>query len=86
MLEQTISMVGALSVLVGYAAQRFKYISSDSASYLLLNLVGGFILFLIAIDSRQLGFIVMEGAWTLISLSGLWRLWRSKRIDLDYGG
>ncbi|MGB7923509.1 MAG: hypothetical protein WCF57_09715 [Pyrinomonadaceae bacterium] len=85
MLEQAVSMVGALLVLAGFAAQRFKLISSDSASYLLLNLFGGFILFLIAIDSRQLGFIVMEGAWTLISLAGLWRLWRSKRINLNFG-
>lgn len=76
-LEQTVSVVGAAFVLAGYAAQRFKLLSSEGALYLLLNFFGGLTLCLVAIDSRQLGFIVLEGAWTLISLSGLWRLWRS---------
>lgn len=76
MLGQAVSLLGALFVLAGYAAQHFKLISSDGLSYLMLNFIGGAMLCWVAIDSRQLGFIVMEGAWVLISLSGLWRLWR----------
>jgi hypothetical protein len=76
-LEQTVSVVGAAFVLAGYAAQRFQLISAEGMPYLMLNFFGGVILCLVAIDSRQLGFIVLEAAWSLISLYGLWRLWRS---------
>ncbi len=76
-LEQTLSVTGAGLVLVAYAAQRFKRMSAESALYLLLNFAGGILLCTVAIVSRQLGFIIMEGAWILISLHGLWKLRRN---------
>ncbi len=75
--EQTMSVTGALLVLVAYAGQRFGRMSADSRAYLLLNFVGGIFLCWVAISTKQLGFIIMEGAWVLISLSGLWRARRT---------
>ncbi len=67
------SVTGALLVLAAYAGQHFGRMSAESRAYLSLNFVGGILLCWVAISTRQSGFILMEGAWVLISLSGLWR-------------
>ncbi len=73
-LEQAVALIGAVLVLAAYAAQRFRRISAEGAPYLTLNFVGGALLCWAAVHSRQLGFIVLEGVWALISLIGLLRL------------
>lgn len=70
------SVAGAALVLVAYAAQHFGRLSAKGAAYLTLNFVGGIFLCRVAVSTKQLGFILMEGAWVLISLGGLWRLRR----------
>jgi len=76
------SVAGAALVLVAYAAQHFGRLSAKSAAYLTLNFVGGIFLCWVAISTKQSGFILMEGAWVLISLSGLWRLRRRERAKV----
>jgi hypothetical protein len=78
LLEQAVALLGAFFVLLAYALQRFKRISADSFAYLLLNFTGGALLCWAAVNTGQLGFILLEGAWALISLFGLWHWWRSK--------
>ncbi len=76
-LEQAVSITGALFVLGAFAAQRFRLLSADGWAYLLLNFFGGAMLCAVAISSEQLGFILLEGAWAIISLWGLYRLLRA---------
>lgn len=76
LLEQLIAVLGAVLVLLAYALQRFRRISAEGATYLALNFTGGALLCWAAISTGQLGFIVLEGAWALISLIGLWQCWR----------
>jgi hypothetical protein len=78
MLMQVISIIGALMVLVAYAGHQIKWLRADMYSYQLLNLCGGAALFLAAITTRQAGLIIMEGAWTVISAGGLWRVLMSR--------
>jgi drug/metabolite transporter (DMT)-like permease len=73
MIEQLISLAGALMILGAYAAQQFQKLNSDSVLYLILNLVGAAILAVIAIRLRQLGLTVVESAWSLVSLVMLLR-------------
>lgn len=80
LLEQAVAVVGACLVLLAYALQRFQRISAESAFYLTLNFIGGALLCWAAIGTGQIGFILLEGAWALISLLGLWRLWRAEQI------
>jgi hypothetical protein len=77
-LIQAVSISGAACVLVAYAMQRFKYLEAERAPYLLLNFAGGALLCFAAVVTGQIGFIILEGAWTLISLIGLFNLGRAR--------
>ena len=81
MLEQIISLVGAAMILIAFGAQQAGKLKPDSASYLLLNLVGAAILAVIAFRIKQLGLTVVETSWMLISLTALLRLLLRKKLD-----
>lgn len=72
--NQVISIIGAALLLGAYAARAFKFIEANRALDLTLNLVGGILLCWVALGTRQLGLILIEAAWSLISLAGLLRL------------
>lgn len=80
-LLQALSLVGAVIILAAYAAQSFKLLHAGGRLYLLLNFVGGVLLCVAAIAVSQVGFIVLEGAWALISFIGLARTFVAKNAD-----
>jgi hypothetical protein len=65
---QVISVLGALAILVAYAANQFGWISPSQLSYQIANFVGSAILTIIAVSEVQLGFVLLEGMWALVSL------------------
>ncbi len=73
MLRQVVSFAGAALILVAYMGHQFKWIDSRRAAYNILNALGSGILGYIALRPFQLGFVVLEGVWTAISLYALWR-------------
>lgn len=73
---QLASIVGAVLILVAYAAHQAGRMSRDTALYNLVNAAGGALLLWVALVARQAGFIILEGVWTAISLAGLVRTWR----------
>ena len=77
-IRQSISFLGALLILIAYAWQQFGWINMRRPSYNILNGVGSAILLWIAIHPFQIGFIVLEGAWTVISI---WALLRPRPIS-----
>ena len=66
--RQLTSFLGALLILIAYAGHQMSWIDARSATYNVLNAAGSAILFWIALHPFQIGFIVLEGVWTLISL------------------
>ncbi len=70
-MSQIASIVGALLILAAYAAHQAGRLGRESALYHLLNIAGGLILGAVAVQSFQIGFILLEGVWTLISLVAL---------------
>ena len=76
---QAVSIVGALAILVAYAANQFRWIGPNNLSYTLLNVVGAGILTVIAILEQQWGFLLLEGVWTLVSLWALVGLLRTRQ-------
>lgn len=71
--RQLISFLGALLILIAYAGHQMGWINSRRSAYNLLNAAGSSILFWIALHPFQVGFIVLEGVWTVISLWALAR-------------
>ena len=65
---QVISVVGALAVLVAYAANQFGMVELDNFPYQIANLVGSGVLFVVAVIEVQVGFMLLEGVWALVSL------------------
>lgn len=83
---QVVSIVGALAVLGAFAANQFGWIASSRLSYALANFVGAGLLTIVAVVDRQVGFILLQGAWTLISLWGTAAILRSGRALPLRGG
>ncbi len=71
MVAQSASILGAALILVAYAAHQAGRLGRDRLLYNILNAAGGLLLCLVAIDARQIGFIILEAVWTVISLLGL---------------
>jgi hypothetical protein len=69
--DQVIQIIGALLILGAFAANQRGHMSSDSQLYLGLNLVGSAILCVLAIASGQIGFVLLEGVWAIVSGWGL---------------
>lgn len=70
---QVASFAGALLILVAYAGHQMKWMDSQKSAYNLLNAIGSGILAYIAFHPFQIGFVVLEVTWTLISVYALFR-------------
>lgn len=75
---QVIGLAGAFCCLIAYGGHQLKRLDTESITYNVLNALGAGMLFYVAFYPLQLGFIVMEGAWTLISLYALFKMLRRR--------
>ncbi len=71
--RQLISFVGALLIMIAYGGHQLGWINSRRASYNVMNAAGSAILVWIAWHPFQVGFVVLESVWTVISLWALVR-------------
>jgi hypothetical protein len=70
---QVVSLVGAAIILGAYGLLQAGRLERVDASFNLANAIGAALLTAVAIHDLRWGFIVLEGAWTLLSLVGLRR-------------
>jgi hypothetical protein len=77
-MDQVVQVIGALLILVAYAAAQFGRLNQRSRVYLVLNLVGSAVLTLLAWQEEQWGFLLLEGVWALVSLWGLVQVQRGQ--------
>ncbi len=68
---QVVSILGALAILGAFAANQFGWMRPSQLSYAGANFVGAGVLTVVAVVDRQIGFVVLQGAWTLVSLWGI---------------
>ena len=75
-LDQLASLAGAALILAAYLALQRGWLARESRQYNALNLVGSIFLTYAAVRNWNLGFIILEGSWAVLSLPGTLR--RSK--------
>ncbi len=72
---QVFSLVGAMLILLPFAATQLRRLDTETWSYQLLNLAGASVLTVVAVLERQYGFILLEVVWAVMSVVGLRRVW-----------
>ena len=77
-MDQVVQVIGALMILVAYAAAQSGRWSTDAPAYLWLNLVGSAILAVLAAITENWGFLLLEGVWAIVSAWSLIK-WRQDR-------
>lgn len=73
MFNQVLSVVGSLLVLAAYFALQRGRLASDSRVYSAMNFFGAALMTWVAVSERQVGFILLEGTWALLSCPGMLR-------------
>ncbi|HEY1262221.1 MAG TPA: hypothetical protein VGF06_01790 [Terriglobales bacterium] len=73
LVRQLASFAGAVLILTAYAGHQMKWMDSRSVKYNLMNAAGSAILAYVAFHPFQAGFVILEGAWALLSLYALLR-------------
>jgi hypothetical protein len=76
---QIAQLLGAAVALGAFVANQWFRLSSDGALYLSLNAVGTAVLAIVAAINGDLGFLLMEGVWAVVSTISLLRLARRAR-------
>lgn len=78
---QFISVLGALAILLAFAANQFRLLGPADLSYAVLNFVGSFVLGVVAVIEVQWGFIMLEAVWALVSLWGILTILRRRSVS-----
>lgn len=73
MLWQAASLAGAVLILFAYAGHQLGWMESRKPAYNIMNAVGSGVLAYVAFHPFQIGFVLLEGIWALISLYALLR-------------
>jgi hypothetical protein len=69
--RQVVSFAGALLILVAYTGHQMNWMDARKPGYNILNAVGSAILAYIALSPFQVGFVVLEVSWAVISVYAL---------------
>jgi hypothetical protein len=70
-LNQVLSVLGSLLILGAYFALQRGRLRAEQRAYSALNFVGAAVLAYVAVMERQVGFILLEGTWALLSIPGM---------------
>jgi hypothetical protein len=77
-MDQIAQIAGAVLILIAFGAAQRGSMSPHSLVYLALNLAGSLVLAVVAAVEFDLGFLLLEAVWAVISAWGLWELARGR--------
>lgn len=78
MAEQLVQIIGSLLVLIPFVLAQAGRMNTRSTVYLVLNLVGSTAMAVDALITFQWGFLLLEGAWAIVSALGLLQVLRGR--------
>ena len=70
-----LQVAGALLVLAGFVLAQAGRLDERSWRYLLLNLAGSLILAGLAYGGGRWGFLLLEGAWAVVTMAAIAAKW-----------
>ena len=73
-----LELVGAVLILAGFTLAQLRLLDQHSLVYLVLNLVGSFVLAVIALVDERWGFLLLEGVWSIVSAISLANVLRGR--------
>jgi hypothetical protein len=73
-----LELAGAVLILAGFTLGQLRLLDQHSVVYLVLNLVGSFVLAAIAWVDERWGFLLLEGVWSIVSAISL--------VNVAFGG
>jgi hypothetical protein len=77
-MTEVLQVVGAVLIVVAFAAVQRGSMKPQQISYLVLNLLGGVVLAYVAIAEQDWGFLLLEAVWTVVSGWGLVQVLRGR--------
>ena len=78
-IPDSIGSFGVAILLLAYLLNLLKKISSESISYILMNLIGAGLACLASVIINYVPFIILETAWMLVSFISLIKIIWSKK-------
>ena len=72
-MEQALQLLGAVLILTAFIGAQTRRMTATSLPYLVLNLVGSLVLAVVAALDTDLGFLLLETVWAVVSAWGLVR-------------
>jgi hypothetical protein len=72
-MAQLVQILASLLILAAFVLAQRGSLSQASRAYLMLNLAGSAVLAVLAARERQLGFLLLEASWAVVSLLSLLR-------------
>jgi hypothetical protein len=73
LLDQLVSLVGAILILAAYLSLQRGWMRREDRRFNAINLVGSILLTYSAVKNWNVGFMVLEGSWALLSIPGTLR-------------
>ena len=70
-MPQLVQILASLLILAAFVLAQRGSLKQTSRAYLVLNLAGSAVLAVLAAHERQLGFLLLEGSWAVVSLLSL---------------
>ena len=70
LIDQLISLTGAMLILAAYLSLQRGWMQRDARAFNAINLIGSILLAYSALRNWNLGFIILEGSWALLSVPG----------------
>ena len=73
MFYQILSLLGAAVILTAYIGLQVGRFTQKDRLFNAMNFLGSAMLTWVALEDWRIGFIVLEGAWALLSIPGMFR-------------